>query len=124
MTQRLIAGRLDDLPPDTNRAIRIGSCPVLLCRTAAGVFAVENRCTHQLQPLLGGRMRGVHLFCPAHSARFDMRTGATVGTLAKGPIQTYPTTVDERGNILIEWDAPVPEGWSTCGDSPSTESTP
>jgi ketosteroid isomerase-like protein/nitrite reductase/ring-hydroxylating ferredoxin subunit len=107
--RRIAVAKLADLPPESNRAIKIDGRSVLLCRTSAGVFAVENRCTHQLAALEGGRMRGVHLFCPKHGARFDMRTGATVGTLAKAPIQTFAAEVDADDNILIEWPVTPPD---------------
>jgi 3-phenylpropionate/trans-cinnamate dioxygenase ferredoxin component len=98
--------KLADLPLESNKAFKIEGRSVLLCRTAAGLFAVENRCTHQLAALEGGRMRGAHLFCPKHGARFDLRTGATAGTLAKTPIQTFGVSVDAEDNIQIEWPAP------------------
>ncbi|MDB5970317.1 MAG: Rieske (2Fe-2S) domain protein [Hydrocarboniphaga sp.] len=93
--------RLAELPVDTNQGFRIDGKPVLLCRTAAGVFAIENRCTHQLAPLEGGRMRGTNLFCPRHGQRFDMRTGATVGQLTKIPIQAYEVCIDEDDTIEV-----------------------
>jgi 3-phenylpropionate/trans-cinnamate dioxygenase ferredoxin subunit len=93
--------RLADLPPDSNKAYRLGQRSVLLCRTAAGVFALENRCTHQLQPLEGGRMRGPHLFCPKHGQRFDMRTGATAGQLTRIPLQVFEVRVDAEENIDV-----------------------
>ncbi len=100
---RLRIAKLSELPPDTNRVFKLGGTSVLLCRTEAGVFAVENRCTHQLASLEGGRMRGRHLFCPKHGARFDMGTGATAGTLAKTPIKTYRVHIDADDNITIDW---------------------
>lgn len=84
--------RLDELVQDGSRAFAIGGRSVLLCRTAEGVFAVENRCSHQLAPLEGGRLKGFHLFCRKHSARFDLRTGVP-NQLAKTPISTFPVSV-------------------------------
>ena len=93
--------KLAELPLDTNKGFKIDGKAVLLCRTAAGVFAIENRCTHQLAPLEGGRMRGTALFCPKHGQRFDMRTGATVGQLTKIPVQAYEVCIDEDDNIDV-----------------------
>jgi 3-phenylpropionate/trans-cinnamate dioxygenase ferredoxin component len=100
MSQHRIT-RLADLPQDSNKAFKIGGTSVLLCRTVAGVFALENRCTHQLQPLEGGKMRGPYLFCPKHGQRFDLRTGATAGALTKSPLPVYPVVVDDEGNIDV-----------------------
>lgn len=85
---------------ESNKAFMVEGCSVLICRTSAGLFAVENRCTHLLSPLEGGKMRGVHLFCPKHGARFDLRTGVP-NALAKTPIQIYPVEVVE-GEVQIE----------------------
>ncbi len=104
--RRIAVAKLADLPLESNKAVKVEGRSVLLCRTAAGLFALENRCTHQLAALEGGRMRGVHLFCPKHGARFDMRTGATAGTLAKEPVQTFGVSIDAQDNIQIEWPAP------------------
>lgn len=93
--------RLADLPVDSNKAYKLDGHSILLCHTRTGVFAVENRCTHQLAALEGGRMRGNHLFCPKHGARFDLRDGSTVGTLAKAPIRTYEICL-EGEDILVE----------------------
>ncbi len=84
--------KLADVAEDSNRAFAVDGRSVLLCRTLAGVFAVENKCTHQLAALEGGKIRGVHLFCPKHGARFDLRTGVPNG-MTKIPIPTYPVSV-------------------------------
>ena len=93
--------RLADLPVDTNKGYKVEGRSLLLCRTAAGVFAIDNRCPHQLAPLEGGRMRGTALFCPKHGQRFDMRSGATVGQLTKVPVQAYEVCIDEDDNIEV-----------------------
>ncbi|MGQ0620380.1 MAG: Rieske (2Fe-2S) protein [Panacagrimonas sp.] len=92
--------RLSELGVDRNKAFTVEGRSVLLCRTSAGVFAVENKCTHQLATLEGGKMRGVHLFCPKHGARFDLRTGIPNG-MTKIPIRTYPVMLTED-SIEIE----------------------
>lgn len=86
--------KLSELAEEGNKAFTVEGRSVLLCRTSAGVFAVENQCTHQLATLEGGKMRGVHLFCPKHGARFDLRTGVPNG-MTKIPIPVYPVTLME-----------------------------
>lgn len=92
--------QLSDLPENSNKAVSVDGCSVLVCRTEKGVFAVENRCSHMMAKLEGGRVRGVHLFCPKHGARFDLGTGVPAA-LAKTPIRTYPVTVSD-GMIEVE----------------------
>lgn len=99
--RRVQVTKVSELPLESNKAFKVEGRSVLLCRTAAGIFALENRCSHQLQPLEGGRMRGANLFCPKHGQRFDMRTGATAGNLTKLPIQAFEVCVDAEENIVI-----------------------
>ncbi len=101
--RRLKVVKLAELRVDTNKAFKLEGRSVLLCRTAEGVFALENKCTHQLASLEGGRMRAGQLFCPKHGARFDLRTGAVVGPLAKAPLATFPVSVDDEDTICIDW---------------------
>lgn len=98
--RRIAVCKLDELPTEGNKAFTIEGRSVLICQTSAGVFAVDNRCTHQLAALEGGRVRGVHLFCPKHGARFDLRTGVPNG-MTTIPIRTYPLSVIE-GGVEIE----------------------
>lgn len=97
--QRVAA--LGDVPEGGNKAFDAGGKSILLCRTASGVFAVENMCSHQLAGLEGGKVKGAHIFCPLHGVRFDMRTGEPNGSLTKKPIAIYPVSV-EGDDVLVE----------------------
>ncbi|ARR54513.1 ferredoxin [Rhizorhabdus wittichii DC-6] len=101
--QRIAA--LDDVPEGGNKAFDACGKSVLLCRTGAGVFAIENMCSHAFAHLEGGKVRGPHIFCPLHGVRFDMRTGAPNGTLTKKPIAVYPVSVED-GKIVVD----LPDG--------------
>lgn len=100
-TRWLPVTTLADLTVDSNKAFKVDGQPVLLCRTAAGVFALANRCTHQLAALEGGRMRGHQLYCPKHGACFDMRTGIGSGPLGKTPVPSFPVRVSDDGQISV-----------------------
>ena len=86
--------KLSDLAEESNKAFAVEGRSVLLCRTSAGVFAIENKCTHQLAALEGGKLRGAYLFCPKHGARFDLRSGVPNG-MTKIPVPTYPVSLAE-----------------------------
>lgn len=101
VTRRIAVMALADLPENANKAVAVEGTSVLLCRSDKGLFAVENLCSHQQAPLEGGRVRGVYLFCPKHSVRFDLRTGEPAA-LAKTPIRTFPVAVVD-GWIEIDW---------------------
>jgi ketosteroid isomerase-like protein/nitrite reductase/ring-hydroxylating ferredoxin subunit len=111
-SQWTVLGPLAEIPCGANRAFKTAGGSVLVCHTETGLFAVANRCTHQFAALEGGKMRGPHLFCPKHGARFDLRTGAPVGPLAKSAIQTFSVRVDPHDNIEIQTQeySPQPVG--------------
>jgi 3-phenylpropionate/trans-cinnamate dioxygenase ferredoxin subunit len=86
---------LDDVPEGGNKAFDVAGKSVLVCRTASGVFAVENMCSHAFAHLEGGKVKGPHIFCPLHGVRFDMRNGTPSGTLTKKSIAVYPSEIDD-----------------------------
>lgn len=95
MTEFIKVLQVDDIPVGKNRAVEAFGQSVLLCRTAEGVFAVANECTHQKTPLEGGRMRGCYIFCPLHGVRFDLRSGVPNGTLTSVPLECFETRIND-----------------------------
>jgi 3-phenylpropionate/trans-cinnamate dioxygenase ferredoxin component len=93
-----------ELPIGTNRAFDVSGESILIARTSYGIFAVENRCSHAFQTLEGGKMKAVHIFCPLHGARFDMRDGCPSGTLTDKPIRTWSVSIVD-GMIMIGGDS-------------------
>jgi 3-phenylpropionate/trans-cinnamate dioxygenase ferredoxin subunit len=95
---------LDEIAIGSNRAFDVGGRSILVARTSMGLFAIENRCSHAQQALEGGKMKAVHIFCPLHGVRFDMRDGRPAGTLTDKPIRTWPVIITD-GQILLDLDA-------------------
>lgn len=79
----------DELPEAGGKPFEAGGRSLLVCKSAAGLFVIENRCSHQLAKLEGGKVKGPHIFCPLHGVRFDMRNGAPSGTLTDKPIAVF-----------------------------------
>jgi 3-phenylpropionate/trans-cinnamate dioxygenase ferredoxin subunit len=90
---RVAIAPLAEVPENGSKAFAAGDRSVLVCRTSAGVFAVENMCSHAYALLEGGKVKGPHIFCPLHGMRFDLRTGAPNGQLTKKPLTCYPVTL-------------------------------
>jgi 3-phenylpropionate/trans-cinnamate dioxygenase ferredoxin subunit len=88
-----------EIPKGGNKAYKVSGHDILICLAGDEVYAVANLCSHQQAALEGGTMRGCFLFCPLHGVRYDLRDGTTKAKLAKGPIATYPTRVE---NGIIE----------------------
>jgi nitrite reductase/ring-hydroxylating ferredoxin subunit len=92
----------DDAFPDTGKlAAQIGGWHVLVGRTEDGLFAVNDRCTHQAALLSAGKIRRGAVMCPLHGARFEMATGRCIGA-AYGDLRTFPLrTQDGRIEICV-----------------------
>jgi 3-phenylpropionate/trans-cinnamate dioxygenase ferredoxin subunit len=93
------AAGVDEIALNQSKAFRFGDRDILLCNTKDGFFAVENQCSHQLQALEGGRIRGCYIFCPLHGQRFNLKDGAPIGQLTDKPIRTFETRID--GNAVF-----------------------
>lgn len=89
MTTHRVAS-LSELPESGSKAFDVAGHSVLLCRSAAGLFATENMCSHAYALLEGGKVKGHYVFCPLHGVRFDLRDGSPSGNLTKKPIPIYP----------------------------------
>jgi nitrite reductase/ring-hydroxylating ferredoxin subunit/ferredoxin len=98
---------------------------ILLCRTGGDIVAVSNSCTHLGQPLEKGRIMGGRIFCPHHSACFDLRTGEAESGPAVTPLPCYPVRVEE-GRVWIRpgWPQPASSAEQIAGEVPSVTDGP
>jgi nitrite reductase/ring-hydroxylating ferredoxin subunit len=62
---------------------------IVVCHTQAGLFAVDNVCTHAEARMSEGRLRGTTLVCPLHGASFDVRDGRVTGAPAERPLAAH-----------------------------------
>lgn len=84
---------LSELPPESKKAAKINGTWVLVCHTDERLFAVSNICSHQVKPLLMGRMRNRSITCPVHGAKFNLETGEAMCLPATKAIPTYEVRV-------------------------------
>jgi 3-phenylpropionate/trans-cinnamate dioxygenase ferredoxin subunit len=93
MAQFAAVMKLAELPLGGMRACMVEGRELLICRTRAGVFALDNICTHAHARLSEGRLRATRLVCPLHGAAFDVRDGRVLGAPADTPLPTYAVRV-------------------------------
>lgn len=102
------AGPLDELDEGTARVVEIDGQSIALCHVEAdaggGVYAIENRCTHDDGPLGEGELDGDRIECPRHGALFDVTTGQAKTLPAIGRVRCYPVEI-VNGEIRIDVDA-------------------
>jgi nitrite reductase/ring-hydroxylating ferredoxin subunit len=110
------ASSLEELPPNSMRAVTVASTPVLLVREGDQVYALEPRCGHMGGPLPEGTLQGHIVTCPWHGSQYDARTGRAirgpyripgVSRLLTGlakPRTTYPAQI-AGGSVEVDLDA-------------------
>lgn len=89
---------LDELPAGGRKSIVFDERSVLLFHVGNDVYAVEDVCSHDGQPLTEGKLLDTQIECPRHGARFDVRTGRPTCMPAVEPIATFE--VELRGNEI------------------------
>ena len=94
-----------DFPENGKLAARIGGWHVLVGRTEDGLFAVNDRCTHQAALLSAGKIRRGTVMCPLHGARFDMETGRCIGA-AYADLRTFALRIEQGGIEISVPDTP------------------
>ena len=107
------AMNLDELADRKPVQARVGDAEVLVVRNGDELFAVGNRCTHQLAPLhrgpvrFSGSLRTVR--CALHGSTFDLATGRVIQGPATRPEPSYETRVVD-GVVQIRDRAQAVEG--------------
>jgi 3-phenylpropionate/trans-cinnamate dioxygenase ferredoxin component len=82
-------------------AVEVDGVAVVVVRCGNEFYAVEDRCTHDGEPLGGAEVENCQIVCPRHGAHFCLRTGEALTPPAYEPLRTYRVRVHD-GRILIE----------------------
>lgn len=94
--------RLSDIPVGQVRAVDVQGTAVALARTADGVFALKDQCSHQDVALSEGDVVDCSLECWLHGSAFDLRTGEPLGPPAVTRVPTFEVrTVGESESAVI-----------------------
>ena len=68
-----------------------------------GLFAIEDRCSHDDGPLAQGEFdqSSCTVECPRHGSLFDLRTGKPKSLPAYAPVDTFDVTLND-GQVKVE----------------------
>ena len=97
-TTALPAAELRDGEPF---AVQVGDTPVLVVRTAAGLRAVHDRCSHRGCSLAEGRIDGDVVECVCHGSRFRLADGGIERGPATGPQPAFEVR-EREGRVEIK----------------------
>ena len=82
-----------DIPPNKSRAVEHQGLKLLVCNSGGDFVVVENRCSHQDEPLEPGRIRNGYIICPVHGMRYRLESGEPVGRLTRVPLKRFESRV-------------------------------
>ena len=98
-TGDVVAGRVDEMPPNSWKIFRFGSRPGLLLRTASGEFrAFAATCTH-LNCTVQYRPDEQIILCACHRGMFDL-TGKNIAGPPPRPLEAYAVRVQGQDVVV------------------------
>ena len=95
------AGSAEAIADQGSVAVDVDGLGLLVVRCGSELYAVEDRCTHDGEPLGEAEIESCQIVCPRHGAHFCARTGEALTPPAYEPLRTYRVRV-ESGRILVE----------------------
>ena len=94
-------GDADSLEDSKSLSADIDGLALLVVRCGTELYAVEDRCTHDGEPLEGAEVAACQIICPRHGAHFCVRTGEALTPPAYEPLRTFKVRI-EAARILVE----------------------
>jgi nitrite reductase/ring-hydroxylating ferredoxin subunit len=92
---------LSTLDSDGRAVVEVNGRDIAVFVVDGAVYALDNRCPHEGNPLVEGEMLGPTLTCAYHGWRFDLETGACLH--GDEPLRCYPGEIRD-GEIVISVD--------------------
>jgi 3-phenylpropionate/trans-cinnamate dioxygenase ferredoxin subunit len=74
---------------------------ILVVNVEGKFYAFDNHCPHMRYPLFFGSLEGDTLICGFHSAKFNVRTGKSLGPVTSEPLKTFPVKI-KNSSVFIE----------------------
>jgi len=92
---------LSELPVGQVRAVDVQGIAIALARTADGVYALRDRCSHQDVALSEGDVVDCTLECWLHGSAFDLRTGEPLGPPAVTRVPPFEVRIVGEGDAAV-----------------------
>ncbi len=97
---RVLAATTADLPIGNGKVVAMGSKPVIVVNTAAGVKAYSAVCTH-LGCIVGYDATSKQIVCPCHDGRFSPASGGVISGPPPQPLPPVPVAVEKDQIFLV-----------------------
>lgn len=97
---RAVAGTLQDIPANTGKVVAMGSAPVIVVNTEAGVKAFSAVCTH-LGCIVDFDTTTRHIICPCHDGHFNPASGAVLSGPPPAPLPPVAVAIENDEIVLV-----------------------
>ena len=97
---RVLAGKLSELPAGTGKVVAMGSKPVIVTNTEAGVSAFSAVCTH-LGCIVDFDPTVRQIVCPCHDGHFNPSSGVVVSGPPPRPLAPIATAIEGDDIFLV-----------------------
>jgi 3-phenylpropionate/trans-cinnamate dioxygenase ferredoxin component len=94
-------GEAAALGDEASLTVEVDDSPVVVVRCGEQLYAVEDRCTHDGEPLGGAEVEDCQIICPRHGARFCLRSGDALTPPAYEPLRKFDVR-EHNGRILLK----------------------
>ncbi len=85
-----------DVPEGEHRVYEVRGRFIAVYQVAGTLYAIEDLCTHDGNPLSDGPVEGLEVICPRHGARFCLRTGVALSPPAYEPVTTFAVRIHNQ----------------------------
>jgi 3-phenylpropionate/trans-cinnamate dioxygenase ferredoxin subunit len=92
---RIRVVRVEEVAPGATKLVCVEGTPVVLVNDDGRVYALYGLCSHQHQPLAGGKVWKGVLDCPWHHFQWDLKTGENLYPRRVYPLNAMPHLRDQ-----------------------------
>lgn len=97
---KVLVGSTADLPANTGKVVPVGSKPVIVTNTDAGVTAFSAVCTH-LGCIVGFDSTVRQIVCPCHDGHFNPANGAVISGPPPRPLTPVTVSIEKDQIFLV-----------------------
>jgi 3-phenylpropionate/trans-cinnamate dioxygenase ferredoxin subunit len=94
-------GEASDVSKNQMQVFNVKGREILLINLEGEFYAFDNRCPHMGYPLFFGSLEGDTLRCGFHSAKFNVRTGESVGLVTSERLKPFSVKI-QNSSVFVE----------------------
>lgn len=97
----MLLGSIEELKKTEIQCVNVEEHSFVLICQSDQFYLLDNLCPHKAAALCEGELVDEEIQCPWHKARFDIKTGQGLSSLAGKGVKSWPLTI-ENGQLMVE----------------------